>query len=80
MDLETTRKFLGWCILFNWALVLVWWGFVALAGDWVYALHTRWFDLSRQRFDAIHYAAMVFFKITVVVVNLVPYLVLRLMF
>lgn len=42
-------------------------------------MHRRWFELSKERFDAIHYAAMTFFKLSVFVFNLVPYLVLRIM-
>lgn len=80
MDIETLRSFLAWCTLFNWILLLIWWLFIAVAGDWVYAVHTKWFRLSRDSFDTVHYAGMAFFKMAVFVFNLVPYLVLRLFF
>ena len=80
MDVAAVRSFLGWCTLFNWILLLVWWGFVALGADWMYELHGRWFSISRQTFDAAHYAGMALFKILILVFNLVPYLVLRFFF
>ena len=80
MDVEAVRSLLGWCTLINWIVLIVWWGYFAFAGDWMYRLHGKWFELSRQTFDATHYAGMAFFKILIVVFNLVPYLVLRLFF
>jgi hypothetical protein len=78
VDKAALLSVLGWCTLINWLLLLVWWGFLALAGDRVYGLHGKWFRLSRQAFDATHYAGMALFKILIIVLNLVPYLALRL--
>jgi hypothetical protein len=80
MDLETLRSFLAWCTLFNWILLLIWWLFIAVAGSWVYAIHSKWFEISRESFETVHYAGLAFFKMVVFVFNLVPYLVLRLFF
>jgi hypothetical protein len=79
-DVETIRSFLAWCTVFNWVLLLVWWGFIVYAGDWMRKVHGKWFDLSKPTFDAIHYGAMAFFKILILVFNLIPYLVLRFFF
>ncbi len=79
MDIELVRKFLAWCTVFNMALLLVWVGLVAFAGDWVFRRHQPWFRVSRETFDAVHYAGMAFFKIVIFVFNLVPYLVLQMM-
>ena len=78
MDSELVLRVLAWCTLINMALLLVWWAFVVLGGDWVFRLHTTGLKLSRETFDAVHYAGMAFFKIIIFVFNLVPYLVLRL--
>jgi hypothetical protein len=37
----------------------------------------KWFKLTVERFDAIHYAGMAFFKIGIFLLNIVPYLALR---
>jgi hypothetical protein len=80
MDVEALRSFLAWCTLINWILLLVWWGMFALAGDWIYNVHRKWFDLSRQTFDTTHYAGMGLYKCLIMMFNLAPYLVLRLFF
>ena len=79
-DVETIRSFVAWCTVFNWVLLLVWWGFIAFAADWMRGMHGKWFALPKQTFDAIHYAGMAFFKILIIVFNLVPYLVLPFFF
>ena len=45
--------------------------------DWIYRMHSRWFRISEERFDAIHYAGMAIFKTAIFLFNLVPYLALR---
>ena len=80
MDIETLRSFLAWCSTLNLILLMLWWVGFATAGDWIRRIHGKWFALSKETFDAIHYSGMAFFKILVLALNLVPYLVLRLFF
>ncbi|WP_353850875.1 DUF6868 family protein [Acidithiobacillus sp.] len=42
------------------------------AHDWLYQLHHRWFHLSTEHFDALHYAGMAVYKIGILIFNLVP--------
>ena len=77
MSAELVREVLGWCSLINLGLLLWWFLFLAFAHDWTYRIHSKWFRLSMERFDAIHYAGMAFFKIGIIIFNLVPYLALR---
>lgn len=80
MDIETLRSFLAWCSTFNLILLVLWWLGFMMAGDWIRRLHGKWFELSRESFDKLHYAGMGFFKMLVLMFNLVPYLVLRFFF
>ena len=77
MTIEMIRSTLAWCTVINWILLVWWLVFFMMAHDWMYRLHSRWFSLSVDRFDAIHYAGMAFFKLCILVFNLVPYLALR---
>jgi hypothetical protein len=77
MELETLRGVLGWCTIFGWAILLLWWAMVVAAGDWMHGLHGKWFELSRSTFYAIHYAGMGLLKLLILVFNLLPYLALR---
>ncbi len=77
MTLEIIRSALAWCAVINLGLLLWWFLFFTLAHDWTYRVHRKWFDLSVDHFDKIHYAAMALFKLGILLFNLVPYLALR---
>ena len=77
MDISTIRAFLGWCAILNIGLLLWWFVMFACVHDWVYKVHSRWFKVSVERFDAIHYAGMGIFKMAIFVFNVVPYFALR---
>ena len=77
MAIELVQEILGWCSLINVALLLIWFLFIVFAHDWIFRIHTRWLKLSSEKFDAIHYAGIGLFEMTIVIFNLVPYLALR---
>jgi len=77
MSIEMLMKFLGWCAILNIAL-LTWWAlFMIFAHDWVYRIHTKWFHINTVQFDAIHYSAIAFYKLSIILFNVAPYLALR---
>jgi hypothetical protein len=59
-------------------VLLVWFGVFVYAHDWMYRLHTRWFKLSGETFDALHYAGLSIYKIGIILFNLVPLVALSL--
>ena len=77
MTLEIVRNALGWCCLINLGILMWWFLFLVFAHDWVYKLHTKWFKMSVEQFNAIHYTGMMLFKLFIFAANLVPYLALR---
>ena len=77
MNLEIIRDLLAWCSVINIGVLIFWFLFFMLAHDWIYRYHGKWFTLTIERFDAIHYAFMGFYKLNIFIFNLVPYLVLR---
>ena len=76
MSLEVLRHFLLWCTIINYVILLVWFLLFTLARDAFHRLHGRWFRLSGEQFDALHYAGMSVFKIGIMLFNLVPFIVL----
>ncbi len=78
MPHELLTSFLGWSTLIHLAILLWWLLVLLLAHDWIYHLHSRWFEISPQQFDAIHYRAIAYYKLAVLILNAVPYLVLKL--
>ena len=79
MTIEMTRKALLSCALINYGILLVWFLFFVLAHARMYLLHSRWFRLSVEQFDMLHYAGMSIFKIGILLLNLVPYIALHIM-
>ena len=76
MDIETLKDFLGICSLINIALLFFWFIMISQKGEWAYNLHSRWFNLSKERFDEIHYKGLAFYKISIYFFNIIPYIVL----
>lgn len=76
MNAGWVRDFLLWCALINYGVLLLWFLVFVFAHDWMLRLHGRWFQLSRERFDGIHYAGMAFYKIGILLFILVPYVAL----
>ncbi len=76
MTIDMIRNVFMWCSIINMGLLLWWFLFITLAHDWIYNFHGRWFKLSVERFDTIHYSGIVFFKILVFIFNVIPYFAL----
>jgi hypothetical protein len=79
MTIEVTRTFFLWCTVINYGVLLVWFLVFVFAHDWIQGIHGRWFRLSREQFDALHYAGMSIFKIGIILFNLVPFVVLSIL-
>ncbi|NIW09548.1 MAG: hypothetical protein GWN33_02850 [Gammaproteobacteria bacterium] len=79
MQIEILRDLLAWCALIN-ILLYLWWVLTFIyAHDWMFRFHSRWFNLTQERFDSIHYAGIAFYKILIIFFNLIPYVVLRIL-
>lgn len=76
MSAELVREVLGWCIVVNYGILIVWFLVFMLAHDWFHRFHGQWFRLSTEQFDAIHYAIMGIYKIGIILFNLAPYVAL----
>ena len=73
MTLESLRDVFMWCTIINYGILLVWFLVFAFAHDWMFALHSKWFKLRLEQFDAIHYSVMAGFKILILIFNLAPW-------
>ena len=78
MTSSELKDVLLWCLGINYGVLLIWFGAFVFAHGWMYRLHTRWFKLSVEIFDALHYAGMSVYKIGIILLNLVPLVALYL--
>lgn len=72
MAIDEIKHFLLWCAAINYAVLLIWFLVFVFARDWMYAVHRRWFKLSLETFDVVHYSGMAVYKVGILLFNLVP--------
>jgi len=77
MTIEILSAILGWATIINMSILTLWFFLLMFAHDWLYQLHSKWFKLPAENFDTIHYAGMAFYKISIFLFNLVPFLALH---
>ena len=78
MDSAELRTVLLYSTIINYAILIVWFVALIVAHNPLYRLHTKWFKLSPDAFDAIHYGGMSVYKIGIMLLNLVPLVALSL--
>ena len=76
MNVDFVRDVFLWCTVINYGMLIFWALMFIIAREWMYQLHGRWFRLSTDQFDAIHYAGMAIYKIGIFLFCLVPYVAL----
>jgi hypothetical protein len=80
MNPDAIKELLLYSLAFNYLILLIWFSVFSLGHDWMYRLHRRWFNLSAETFDALHYAAMAVYKIGIIMLNIAPLVALWLVF
>lgn len=76
ITIEAVKTFLLWSTLLHYGLVCLWFGIFVFAHDWLYRTHARWFRLSVETFDGLHYLGMSIYKIGIMLLSLIPLIVL----
>ena len=69
MDVQTLQQFFMWCTVINGALYFVTAVMCAFAGDWIYAVQSRWFPMSKQTFTIALYGYLGAYKILFILFN-----------
>jgi hypothetical protein len=77
MTIEILSAVLGWATLINMSILTLWFLLIVFAHSWMYQLHNKWFTLPVECFDTVHYAGMAFYKISIFLFNLTPFLALQ---
>ena len=73
MTTNEIKDALLWCAGLNYVVLFIWFGAFVFGHDWMYRIHGRWFQLSVETFDAMHYAGLSVYKIGIILFNLVPW-------
>jgi len=77
MTTASIANFFLWCAIVNYTILIVWFVAMVAARDTIYKLHSRWFKLTEERFDGFMYLGMAIYKILVLVLNVAPFIALK---
>jgi hypothetical protein len=80
MNPDTIKTLLVYSLLFNYGILLIWFGVFRFSHDWLYRFHSRWFSFSLESFDTLNYGCMAIYKIGIMLFNVVPLLALWIVF
>ena len=75
--LKTVATILLRSFLFGLALLLLWFLLYLITPNWMFELNANWFNVSKGDFDLINYFGMGFFKISIILFFLLPYLAIK---
>ncbi|MDA7818478.1 hypothetical protein N9A28_09840 [Sulfurimonas sp.] len=79
MNIVMLEEFLLWCFIINYSILLLWFVMIVYAKEFIYNIHTKWFDISKEKFNSINYSWMGFYKLSVFLFNMVPYIALQML-
>ena len=77
ITIENLRILLGWSAVVNMGILIAWWLAFVFAREMMFKMRMRWFKISEERFNEMHYTMMGYYKLTMILLTVVPYLVLR---
>jgi len=66
------------CFVLSFCLLLFWFVLYLLAADWIYCIHSKWFEISRHDFDLMNYYGMGLIKIVSFLFFLFPFISIKL--
>ena len=77
ITVEVLEKFFLWMTIINFGILTLYFLLFLVARDFIYKLHTTWFKMTEGKISSSLYKTFAFYKITVIIFNLVPYIALR---
>jgi len=80
MSIENLLAVLGWCMVINFGVLLLWFVFMTLFPKLTYRTQQIVVDISEPDFRLLMYRMMGQFKLAVIILNVSPYLALRIVF
>lgn len=79
MSIEKLRNFLGWCTVINFGLLFVGVIKLLLIAEWASEIHADMFQVDAASIRQAYFLYLVYYKLAIIVFNLVPYVALRIM-
>ena len=71
--------FFGWCSVINIALLLLATVFISAFNRFTKTIHTKIFHITMTELDIIYFSYLAYYKLAILIFNIVPYVALKLM-
>lgn len=78
-DLISLTTFLGWCSVINFAILLFASVAVVLMRNLLTTIHSNWFDIPKEELGTLYMKYLAYYKIGILLFNVVPYIALKIM-
>ena len=78
-SIETVREFLGWCSVINVGMLLISTLMLTVMRGWIVNIHANMTGVSKAELPRIYLEFLGNYKMLIIVLNLVPYIALRVM-
>lgn len=79
MSIEKLRTFLGWCTVINFGLFFFDVIKIVSIAEWASEVHADMFQIDATSIRQAYFQSLVYYKLAIIVFNLVPYVALRIM-
>jgi uncharacterized membrane protein len=76
MEIEFIKIFLLYNLVIHFTIMLIWLVMIGFASPIAHQFHSRFFPMSKEVFDKYHYLMLGFYKLAILLLIAVPYLVL----
>ena len=78
MDRKFVEGVLLRCFILGFVVLMIWFLFILLAGEWAYDVHGSLFkEITVRQFQIIHYCGMGLLKLFISVFFFIPYIAMR---
>ena len=78
-DIETVTRFLGWCAVLNMGLLLFSTFILVMFNAQIKILHGKLINVDPATLNVLYFNFLGYYKIAILVLNLVPYLALKIL-
>ena len=78
-SIETVREFLGWCSVINIAMLFLSTLMLTVMRGWIIKIHSSMTGVSEADLPRIYLGFLGNYKMLIIILNIVPYITLRIM-
>ena len=78
-SIETLATFFGWCTAINFGIILLGVSFFGVAHEWAGRISAKVFGVTNEEAKATFFRVFQQYRLALVVLNIVPYIALKIM-